>query len=72
MSCVFVCVRTQVSFHPSNPSILVSGSLDHTVCVWDIVSGDKLLSNEFGRWCSGYIPVPVSIHPCVSRCLVSG
>jgi activating molecule in BECN1-regulated autophagy protein 1 len=38
-----------VRFHPSQPSLLASGSLDHEVFLWDAVSGHSLRRHTFGK-----------------------
>ena len=38
-----------VRFHPRNPSLLASGSLDHEVRLWDASSGRCLLRHTFGK-----------------------
>jgi WD40 repeat protein len=51
------CVRTLeghrrtpwvVRFHPTNPSLLVSGSLDHEVRLWNVDTAQCIGCHEFG------------------------
>lgn len=38
-----------VRFHPQNPSLLASGSLDHEVRLWDATSGRCIAKHLFGK-----------------------
>jgi len=47
-----------VRFHPSNPNLVVSGSLDNMVVLWRIAQAQKLISYDFGK------PIhSVAFHP---------
>jgi activator-of-BECN1-regulated-autophagy protein 1 len=37
-----------VRFHPTNASLLVSGSLDHEVRLWNVTTGECVGCHEFG------------------------
>ena len=37
----------QVRFHPKNPTVVASGSLDHEVRLWDSETGNCIASHDF-------------------------
>jgi WD40 repeat protein len=42
-----------VRFHPFDPTLLASGSLDHRVVVWRVTTGEQLYVHNFGEFKQG-------------------